>query len=72
MVSSKYIFLLLMHLCVIHLNMSLTDKEDMILVALGVAIGCAAVTMFDPDFEVRGIKPGDVTCAIGVLLLFVH
>ena len=20
--------------------------------------------MFDPDFEVRGIKPGDVTCAI--------
>ena len=44
----------------------------MILVALGVAIGCAAVTIFDPDFEVSGIKPGDVTCAIGVLLLFVH
>lgn len=44
----------------------------MILLALGVAIGCAAVTMIDPDFEVRGIKPGDLTCAIGVLLLFAY
>lgn len=44
----------------------------MILVALGVAIGCATVTMIDPDFEVRGIKPGDLICAIGVLLLFAH
>lgn len=44
----------------------------MILVALGIAIGCAAVTMIDPDFEVRGIKPSDVTCVIGVLMLFAH